>query len=221
VCGFINSDDFSAVPDIQLDVSVGNYGDRRMARHPVLKVGFYQLKPRSRGFVHASSRDIQADPVIQPAYLSDELDQQVAVDGLKAVRRLLKAPALQPYYVSELLPGPYVEDDRDCLEYARTTGLTGHHVCGSCKMGPRRERMAVVDHELRVHGLEGLRIADASIMPSVPSANTSAAVFMIAEKASDIMLERNRSDPVVRNDRMDTESGSAHSLQSSLTEAAE
>jgi choline dehydrogenase len=88
------------------------------------------------------------------------------------------------------LPGPSVTDDSECLEYAREAGLTAYHVCGTCQMGPQDNPASVVDDQLRVHGLESLRIADASIMPTVPSANTSAAVFMIAEKAADMILGR-------------------------------
>ena len=120
----------------------------------------------------------------------DERDQRVVVDGIKMVRRLLGAPELQPYYRGEELPGPSVTDDSECLEYAREAGLTSYHVCGTCQMGPQDNPASVVDDQLRVHGLESLRIADASIMPTVPSANTSAAVFMIAEKAADMILGR-------------------------------
>jgi choline dehydrogenase len=120
----------------------------------------------------------------------DEQDQRVVVDGIATLRRLLTAPALAPYYCDEELPGPAIKHDSDCLEFARSAGLTAYHLCGSCRMGPPDDATSVVDDQLRVHGLEGLRIADASIMPTVPSANTSAAVFMIAEKASDMVLGR-------------------------------
>jgi choline dehydrogenase len=189
VCGFANARDFSGTPDIQLDLALGNYTNLSGDRFPNIKLGFYQLRPKSTGFVRAVSADPNRSPIVQPNYLAHEEDQRIAIDGSKAVRRLLAAPALAPYYCAEEQPGPSVKDDADYLQFAREEGLTSYHVCGTCRMGPYTDPSSVVDDELRVHGLEGLRIADASIMPSVPSANTSAAVFMIAEKASDLILQ--------------------------------
>ena len=190
VYGFANSRDLSSTPDIQLDLAIGNYSNHTLESFPVLKPGFYQLRPKSTGFVRACSPDPFRAPIIQPNYLVDERDQRVVVDGIRMVRRLLGAPELQPYYCGEELPGPSVTDDSECLEYAREAGLTAYHVCGTCQMGPQDNPASVVDDQLRVHGLENLRIADASIMPTVPSANTSAGVFMIAEKAADMILGR-------------------------------
>lgn len=190
VYAFANSRDFCSTPDIQLDLALGNYSNEMLERFPVLKLGFYQLRPKSVGYVRASSADPFAAPIIQPHYLAAEADQRVVIDSIKTLRRLFDAPELQAYYDAEELPGPAVTTDADCLEFARQAGLTAYHPCGSCQMGPRDDQASVVDDRLRVHGLEGLRIADASIMPTVPSANTSAAVFMIAEKASDMVLGR-------------------------------
>jgi choline dehydrogenase len=190
VYGFANSRDLYSDPDIQLDLALGNYSNQLSERFPVLKLGFYQLRPNTTGFIRASSADPFQAPIIQPHYLVDERDQRVAIDGIRTLRRVLGAPALQPYYGAEEFPGPAVTDDSDCLEFAREAGLTAYHLCGSCQMGPYDDPASVVDDQLRVRGLEGLRIADASIMPTVPSANTSAAVFMIAEKASDMILGR-------------------------------
>jgi choline dehydrogenase-like flavoprotein len=190
VYGFAHSQDVCSTPDIQLDFALGNYSNHPAERFPVIKLGFYQLRPKSTGFVRAGSTDPFRAPIIQPHYLVDERDQRVVIDGITTVRRMLGAPELQPYYGAEELPGPSVINDADCLEFARQAGLTAYHLCGSCQMGPRDNPASVVDDQLRVHGLDGLRIADASIMPTVPSANTSAAVFMIAEKASDMILGR-------------------------------
>jgi choline dehydrogenase len=190
VYAFANSRDFWSTPDIQLDLALGNYSNQTAERFPVLKLGFYQLRPKSAGFVEASSADPFSAPVIQPYYLVADQDQRVVIDSTKTLRRLLSAPELRPYYDAEELPGGSVTADADCLEFARQAGLTAYHLCGSCQMGPRDDPASVVDDQLRVHGLEGLRIADASIMPAVPSANTSAAVFMIAEKAADLVLGR-------------------------------
>ncbi len=188
VYAFANSQDLCSSPDIQLDFALGNYSNRSLERFPVIKLGFYQLRPRSTGSIRARSADPRHAPIIQPNYLVNELDQRVVIDGIRALRRLLGSRELQRYYYTEELPGPSVTNDADCLEYARQAGLTAYHLCGSCRMGPDDDPMSVVDDELRVRGLEGLRIADASIMPNIPSANTSAAVFMIAEKASDMIL---------------------------------
>ncbi|MBV8661765.1 MAG: GMC family oxidoreductase N-terminal domain-containing protein [Hyphomicrobiales bacterium] len=190
VYGFANSRDLCSTPDVQIDVALGNYASNLEQRFPVVKVGFYQLRPSSVGYVRARSADPFAPPIIQPNYLEDERDQRVAIDGVAAMRRILAAPALRAYYDGEELPGASVVDEAGRLDFAREAGLTAYHPCGTCRMGPRSDPTAVVDDELRVHGLGGLRVADASIMPFVPSANTSAAVFMIAEKASDIVLGR-------------------------------
>jgi choline dehydrogenase len=190
VYGFTNSRDICSPPDIQLDLALGNYSNLRLERFPVIKLGFFQLRPKSTGFIRARSADPFMPPMIQPHYLAEAQDQQVVIDGIRTLRRMLGAPQLQPYYAAEELPGASVTDDAGCLEFAREAGLTAYHLCGSCRMGPSTDPASVVDDQLRVHGLEGLRIADASIMPAVPSANTSASVFMIAEKASDMILGR-------------------------------
>jgi choline dehydrogenase len=190
VYGFANSRDLCSAPDIQLDFALGNYSTNPMERFPVIKLGFYQLRPKSVGFVRACSADPFRAPIIQPHYLADERDQRVAIDGIRTLRRLFNAPELQPYYGAEELPGSAVTDDVGCLDFAREAGLTAYHLCGTCQMGPPNDPAAVVDDQLRVRGLESLRIADASIVPTVPSANLSASVFMIAEKASDMILGR-------------------------------
>lgn len=190
VYGFANSRDLCSTPDIQLDFALGNYSNLALEKFPVIKLGFYQLHPKSRGFVRARSADPFRAPIIQPNYLMDERDQRVVIDSIRTLRRVLGAPELAPYYYAEELPGSSVVRDSECLEFAQQAGLTAYHLCGTCQMGPRHDPASVVDDQLRVRGLEALRIADASIMPTVPSANTSAAVFMIAEKASDMILGR-------------------------------
>jgi choline dehydrogenase len=200
VYAFANTRDLSGTPDIQLDFALGNYSNQRLEKFPVIKLGFYQLRPKSRGFVRAVSADPFRAPIIQPNYLAHELDRQVAIDGIRTLRRLLAAPQLQSCYQTEELPGASVTDDLGCLDFAREAGLTAYHLCGTCRMGPPDDPTAVVDDQLRVRGLQGLRIADASIMPAIPSANTSASVFMIAEKASDMILGR-LSAPTQHSDR--------------------
>lgn len=190
VYGYVNSQDLRCTPDIQLELALGNYTDQRARRFPVIKLGYYQLRPKSIGHVRAVSADPFQAPLIQPNYLADDRDRQVVVNGMKAVQQLFRAPELRRYNCTEELPGPKITDDTDRLQFAREIGLTAYHLCGSCQMGPSDSAESVVDDQLRVHGLNGLRVADASIMPAVPSANTSAAVFMIAEKAAEMILGR-------------------------------
>ena len=191
VYGFVNSRDLVSTPDVQLDIALGNFAETARERFPVLKLGYFQLRPTSRGYVRAASSDPFTAPVIQPAYLNEEFDRQVVINALKTVRRILAATPLAQYSHSEVFPGPAIVDDDEVLDYAREVGLTAYHLSGTCRMGRKKDPLSVVDDQLRVHGLEGLRVVDASIMPAVPSANTSAAVFMIAEKAADLILGRN------------------------------
>ncbi|MGH7093596.1 MAG: GMC family oxidoreductase [Stellaceae bacterium] len=188
IYAFANSQDFRSKPDIQLDLALGNYSNELLERFPVLKVGSYQLHPKSTGFVRAVSSDPAEAPIIQPNYLMAEQDRQVVVASMKTLRRVFAAAEIEAHIVREELPGPSVSSDEELLDFAREEGLTAYHLSGTCRMGSENDAEAVVDDQLRVRGVEGLRVADASIMPSVPSANTSAAVFMIAEKAADLIL---------------------------------
>jgi len=128
-------------------------------------------------------------PEIHPNYLSAQLDQDTAVAGLRVTRDLVNTKALSPYIVEEKLPGAHVQSDEDLLDAARNIAQTIYHPTSTCKMAPATDRMAVVDDRLRVHGVSGLRIADASIMPTIVSGNTNAPAIMIGEKASDMVLE--------------------------------
>ncbi len=160
---------------------------------PGMSCGVWQHRPESTGYVRARSRDPFTDPAIQPNYLQHRTDQRAMIGGLRLARRLLHTPQLAPYLDRETLPGPGVESDDDLLGFARQYGGTVWHLIGTARMGPATDPTAVVDDHLRVHGLERLRVVDASIMPSMPSANTYASTIMIAEKASDMI--RGRSPP--------------------------
>lgn len=144
-----------------------------------------QLRPESRGEILLKSADPAAHPAIWPNYLATETDRRAMVDGLKMSRALAERPSMQRYIVSEHLPGVAVQGDDALLHYAREYGGTIYHPCGTAKMG--RDTMAVVDDQLRVHGLQGLRVADASVMPTLVSGNTNAACIMIGEKAADLV----------------------------------
>jgi len=155
---------------------------------PGLTIAPCQLRPESRGHIRIKSPDPSVYPAIFANYLADPLDQEVAVAGLKWARKIGEAPALSPYVDHEMDPGAAVADDTQLLEFARLAGSTIYHPVGTCQMG--HGPMAVVDDQLRVRGLEGLRVVDASIMPRLVSGNTNAPTIMIAEKASDMILGR-------------------------------
>jgi len=131
------------------------------------------------------SADPRADPAIRPNFLAEALDRQTVVAGMKIARRVMANAALDKYRAFEMNPGEKVQTDEEWLEFARNNGQTTYHVIGTCKMG--NDPMAVVDDQLRVHGVAGLRVVDASIMPTMVSGNTNAAVIMIAEKGADMI----------------------------------
>ena len=162
---------------------------------PGATIAVWQHRPESRGHVRVRSADPREKPLIQPNYLADEMDRQVIVDGIRLARRLMRTEPLAPFFVEEALPGDDVRNDDQILDFARGIGTTAFHVMGTCSMGPATDRQAVVDERLRVHGIEGLRVADASVMPRMTSANCNAAVLMIGEKAADLILDRPPPEP--------------------------
>ena len=149
-------------------------------------IGGFMLHPKSRGHVHIRTRDVRDHPSIDPHYLEDSGDRETTADLLRTIRRIAAQPALRPYIVRESRPGGDVRDDA-LLEYARETGQTAWHTVSTCRMGPPGD--AVVDARLRVHGVAGLRVVDASVMPTIPSSNTNAAVIMVGERGADMILE--------------------------------
>jgi choline dehydrogenase len=147
----------------------------------------YQLRPESRGELKLKTANPADAPAMHANYLATDTDKRTIVDGLKLGRRLLSTPDMQHYIASEYIPGPQVQTDDELLDYARQYGGTVFHPTSTCKMGT--DTMAVVDPELRVHGIGNLRVVDASVMPAVVSGNTNAATIMIAEKAADMMRQ--------------------------------
>ena len=150
----------------------------------------YQLRPDSRGQITLKSANPADAPAVYPNYLTAETDQRTIVAGLKLCRQLLAIPHLARFTEAESLPGPTVQSDSELLEFARRRGGTVYHPTSTCKIGI--DPMAVVDPELRVRGIVGLRVADASVMPTVISGNTNAAAIMIGEKLADLVRARMR-----------------------------
>lgn len=154
---------------------------------PGMSCGVRQQRPNSSGTLRLRSANVNDKPIIQPNYLTDEVDQQVMVAGIKIARELMASASLAPHFHSELVPGSHCMSDEALLDFARTRGSTSYHLVGTCKMGTTNDSMAVVDSQLRVYGIQNLRVVDASVMPQVPSANTLAATTMVAEKAADMI----------------------------------
>lgn len=157
---------------------------------PGLTCGVWSMRPRSSGYVRISSSDPMDKPVINPHYLHDPEDCRLTVEALKLARKLFRTEPLRALVAEETLPGPAELSDEEWLDFARSYGSTSFHLCGSCRMGPEGRDGNVVDPNLRVHGLDRLRVIDSSIMPMIPSANTAAATMAIAEKGSDLILGR-------------------------------
>ncbi|UWR29915.1 GMC family oxidoreductase N-terminal domain-containing protein [Sulfitobacter sp. W002] len=185
---FTKSDPALETPDLEYHVqplSTDKLGDP-LHPFPAITVSVCNLRPESIGSCHLTSRDSAVQPDIRLKYLSAESDKRVAVAAMKQARHIMTAKALHPYQPEEILPGPAVQSDEDLLDKARDIATTIFHPVGTCKMGS--DPMAVVDADLRVHGLQGLRVVDASIMPKIVSGNTASPTVMIAEKAADAIL---------------------------------
>ena len=150
----------------------------------------YQLRPESRGELKLKTANPADAPAMHPNYLATETDRRTIIDSLKLGRRLLGTPDMQHFITSEYIPGAQVQTDDELLDYAKQYGGTVFHPTSTCKMGI--DPMAVVDPELRVRGISGLRVVDASIMPAVVSGNTNAATIMIGEKAADLVRQEVR-----------------------------
>ena len=153
---------------------------------PGFTISMGVLYPRSVGCLHLQSGDPRQQASMDPKYLSDESDRGMYLGGIRLVRRLAAQPALRAMVVRETRPGPDVQDDDALIEYIRSTVQTSWHMVGTCKMGS--DQLAVVDPELRVHGLRGLRVADASVFPTIPASNTNIPSIAMSEKASDMLL---------------------------------
>jgi choline dehydrogenase-like flavoprotein len=185
--GFWYADPDARSPYIQFHLGLGSgieAGVERLKNAGVTLNSAY-LHPRSRGTVRLSSSDPAAAPLIDPNYWSDPHDRKMSLEGLKIAREIFQQAALKPYIMAERLPGPKVMTDDELFEYGCANAKTDHHPVGTCKMGNGPE--SVVGLDLKVHGLEGLRVCDSSVMPRVPSCNTNAPTIMVGEKGADLI----------------------------------
>ena len=200
VYGFWHTDPVAKSNDVQFiftpaSYKVGRHGE--FEDYPGFTVAAWQHRPESSGYVRARSSDPFEKPVIQPNYLKEEVDRRVTVGAMRLARALIHTRAMQPYFVREEYPGAEFEADDELLEAARHCGSTTYHVNGTCHMAPPSDPHAVVDDQLRVYGVDGLRVIDASIMPSMLSANLNAGTMMIAEKGADLVLGRAAPEPII------------------------
>jgi choline dehydrogenase len=187
VLGLTESEFADGTPDLQIVVFDSGVGLMPGMDGPETGYGMFAavIQPFSRGTVRLSGPDAGAGPLIDPNYFGDDRDMRTVLAGLRLIRRIGQASALDAWRGEEIAPGRDVDDDESMREYVKTNYSTYFHPVGTCAMGDTE--MSVVDDELRVHGIRGLRVADASVMPSIPSANTNATVYAIAERAAELI----------------------------------
>jgi choline dehydrogenase-like flavoprotein len=188
--GFWYADPNARSPDIQFHLGLGSGIEAGVAqmKNPGVTLNSAFLRPRSRGTVRLAGADPLAAPLIDPNYWADPYDRQCALKGLRLAREIMRRPALKPFVLAERLPGAGIESDEELAQYAYRSCKTDHHPVGTCAMGSGPDAAQTPD--LRVRGLDGLRVVDASAMPFVPSCNTNAPTIMVAEKAADMILGR-------------------------------
>src|SRR5882762_7846436 len=198
---FWHSGETTESSDLQLTFTPASYKEGvqgQLEDEPGMTVASWQQRPESRGYVRARSGDPFQALIIQTGCLIERLDGRDGLAGMKLARRLLKSDPLAPYYAHEDFPGPDVQTDDEFLAAATQRGTTTFHPGCTCRMGPAGSSWAVVDDQLRVHGLQNLRVIDASIMPRMISANLNASTLMIADKASDLIRGRKLPEALVR-----------------------
>jgi choline dehydrogenase len=187
--GFFRTSPLAATPDVQVHFIIFSADTAGATLHsfPGFIASVCQLRPESRGFVRITSTDPRQPPAIQPRYLSSQSDRDTVVAGMKLLRQIMQQPTMRRYIAEERAPDPRCTSDAELLAFARATGTTVFHPTSTCRMGS--DPTAVVDERLRVRGVERLRVVDGSIMPTVVSGNTNAAIVTIAEKGADMILQ--------------------------------
>ncbi|TIM09316.1 GMC family oxidoreductase N-terminal domain-containing protein [Mesorhizobium sp.] len=195
--GFWYADPTAASPDIQLHLGLGSGIEAGVEKlkNPGVTLNSAFLRPRSRGTVRLNSADPADHPLIDPNYWSDPYDRDMSIKGLRLAREIMRQKALAPYVLREVLPGPTLTSDDELFDYACRSSKTDHHPVGTCRMG--HDAMSVVTPDLRLRGIEGLRVCDASVMPRIPSSNTNAPTIMVGEKGADLILGRVPLPPAV------------------------
>ncbi len=190
VFGFVRTSPGLETPDVQFTMAPASYDPGRpgcLEREPSLTIAVSQCRPESHGSIHIKSLVPGSQPAIRSNFLTAGTDRACIVAGMQVARKIMSHPAIAKYIALECRPGDRVQSHDEWLDYARSTGQAMYHLVGTCKMGD--DLMAVVDSRLRMHGLSGLRVIDASIMPTVPSGNIHAPTIMIAEKGADMIKE--------------------------------
>lgn len=195
--GFWYADPTAGWPDVQFHLGLGSGIEAGVEKlkNPGVTLNSAYLRPRSRGTVRLASADPAAMPLIDPNYWADPHDREMSIRGLRLAREIMRQAALKPYVLREVLPGPSLESDDDLFDYACRTAKTDHHPVGTCRMG--QDAMSVVTPDLKLRGIEALRVCDASVMPRVPSSNTNAPTIMVGEKGADLILGREPLPPAV------------------------
>lgn len=195
--GFWYADPTAGWPDIQFHLGLGSGIEAGVEKlkNPGVTLNSAFLRPRSRGSVRLGSADPAATPLIDPNYWADPYDRDMSIKGLKLAREIMRQKSLARYVMREVLPGPALATDSELVDYACRSAKTDHHPVGTCRMG--HDAMAVVTPDLKLRGIDNLRVCDASIMPRVPSSNTNAPTIMVGEKGADLILGREPLPPAV------------------------
>ena len=195
--GFWYADPTAGWPDIQFHLGLGSGIEAGVEKlkNPGVTLNSAYLRPRSRGTVRLAGADPAAMPLIDPNYWADPHDRAMSIRGLRLAREIMRQNALKDYVLREVLPGPSLETDDELFDYACRSAKTDHHPVGTCRMGHGQD--AVVTPDLRVRGIDALRVCDASVMPRVPSSNTNAPTIMVGEKGADLILGREPLPPAV------------------------